>query len=95
MTSGVMVLNNSNTNKYTFSDMLSPSFMINSTSTMHAVLGFKTEEVDLVVVNVTETILKSTIPIVSGVNITAVNTVFTINYTGAGVNTLMFNMKVT
>ena len=44
MMTGVMVSYNSNTNKFTFTDVLSPLLVINAQSTMNAVLGFETGE---------------------------------------------------
>ena len=81
MMTGVSVSYNSNTNKFTFTDALSPLLVINSQSTMNAVLGFEAGEVDLSVPNVIGTILKSTIPITQKVNMTAANNSFSINFT--------------
>ena len=90
MMTGVSVSYNSNTNKFTFTDTLSPLLVINSQSTMNAVLGFEAGEVDLSVPNVTGTILKSTIPITQKVNMTAANNSFSINYNGNGVISFVF-----
>ena len=81
---------NMNTNKYTFTDSVSSSIVINDTSTMNAVLGFETGESDLPIPKVTGTILKLTVPITHTVDITAGNTSFSINYNGTGVQTVSF-----